>query len=87
VAHGQGRLFVGRAIREVTHCGYTNSELTSAFSALVSWIHTGMRPAGDNILDPRRVASPLFGCRFTDPTRGAHPEFQAPVACPPGSRS
>jgi pimeloyl-ACP methyl ester carboxylesterase len=87
VAHGQGRLFVGRAIREVTHCGYTSSELTSAFSALVSWIHTGKRPAGDAILDPRRVASPLFGCRFTDPTPGAHPEFQAPVSCPAGSRS
>lgn len=85
VAHGQGRLFVGRAIREVTHCGYTASELTSAFAALVSWIHTGKRPAGDNILNPRAVASPTFGCRFTDPTPDAHPEFQAPVACPPGS--
>jgi hypothetical protein len=87
VAHGQGGLFVDRAIREVTHCGYTTSELSSAFSALVSWIHTGKRPAGDNILDPRTVASPLFGCRFTDPTPGAHPEFQAPVSCPASSRS
>ena len=87
VAHGQGRLFVGRAIREVTHCGYTASELSSAFSALVSWIRTGKRAAGDDILDPRRVASPLFGCRFTDPAPGAHPEFQAPVSCPPGNRS
>jgi hypothetical protein len=87
VRHGQGRLFVGRAIREVTHCGYTASELSSAFSALVSWIRTGKRAAGDDILDPRRVASPLFGCRFTDPAPGAHPEFQAPVSCPPGNRS
>jgi hypothetical protein len=53
----------------------------------VSWIHTGKRPAGDNILDPRRVASPLFGCRFTDPAPGAHPQFQAPVSCPPSGRS
>ena len=30
-AHGQGGLFVSRAIREVTHCGYTTSELSSAF--------------------------------------------------------
>ena len=86
VAHGQGGLFAGRAIREVTHCGYTTSELSSAFSALVSWINTGKRPAGDNILDPRTVASPLFGCQFTDPAPGAHPEFQAPVSCPQGSQ-
>ena len=87
VAHGQGGLFVDRAIREVTHCGYTTSELSSAFSALVSWIHTGKRPAGDNILDPRAVASPLFGCRFTDPTPGAHPEFKSAVPCPTSSRN
>ncbi len=87
VAHGQGGLFVGRAIREVTHCGYTNNELSSAFSALVSWIDTGKRPAGDNILDPRAVSSPLFGCRFTDPAPGAHPEFKATAPCPASSRS
>jgi hypothetical protein len=81
VAHGQGGLFVDRAIREVTHCGYTTSELSSAFAALVSWIHTGERPAGDNILDRRTVSSPTFGCRFTDPTPGAHPEFKATVSC------
>ena len=81
VAHGQGGLFVGRAIREVTHCGYTTSELSSAFSALVSWINTGKRPAGDNILNPLAVSSPTFGCRFTDPAPGAHPEFQATVSC------
>ena len=87
VAHRQGGLFVDRAIREVTHCGYTTSELSSAFSALVSWIHTGKRPAGDNILNPAAVSSPTFGCRFTDPTPGAHPEFQASVPCPASSRS
>jgi pimeloyl-ACP methyl ester carboxylesterase len=85
VAQGQGNLFVDRAIREVTHCGYTNNELSAGFSALVSWITTGVRPPGDDILDPRTVASPLFGCRFTDPTPGAHPEFKG-VPCPPSSR-
>ena len=87
VAHGEGDLFVDRAIREVTHCGYTTSELSSAFSALVSWINTGKRPAGDNILNPNTVASRRFGCRFTDPTPGAHPEFKATVPCPPSNRS
>ena len=82
VAHGEGGLFVDRAIREVTHCGYTTSELSSAFSALVSWIHTGKRPAGDDILNPRAVSSPRFGCRFTDQTPGAHPEFKSALPCP-----
>jgi len=82
VAHGEGRLFADRAIREVTHCGYTISELSAGFSALVSWINTGQRPAGDDILDPRAVASPFFGCRFTDPTPGDHPEFKG-LPCPP----
>jgi hypothetical protein len=85
IAHGEGNLFVGRAIREVTHCGYTSSELSAGFSALVKWIDTGVRPAGDSILDPRAVASPLFGCRFTDPTPGVHPEFQG-VPCPASGR-
>ena len=85
VAHGEGGLFVDRAIREVTHCGYTTNELSAGFSALVSWITTGRRPAGDDILDPRAVASPFFGCRFTDPTPGAHPEFKG-LPCPPSSR-
>ena len=85
IAHGEGDLFVSRAIREVTHCGYTTSELSSGFSALVTWIDTGKRPAGDNILSPVAVSSPLFGCRFTDPTPGAHPEFKG-VPCPPQSQ-
>jgi hypothetical protein len=85
VAHHEGGLFVDRAIREVTHCGYTTNELSAGFSALVSWIKTGQRPAGDNILDPAAVASPFFGCRFTDPTPGDHPEFKG-LPCPAGRR-
>ena len=85
IAHGEGGLFVDRAIREVTHCGYTTNELAAGFSALVSWIATGHRPAGDDILDPAVVASPYFGCRFTDPTAGDHPEFKG-LPCPASSR-
>jgi hypothetical protein len=77
-AHGQGDLFVSRAIREVNHCDYNQAELQSAFEGLVNWIHTGQPAAGDRILNPRAVASPKFGCRFTV---GTHLFFQG-EACP-----
>jgi hypothetical protein len=73
--HGQGRLFVSRAIRGVGHCDFTRGELEAGFQDLVSWVRTGHRAAGDAILDPRRVARPDFGCRFTD---RAHAGFPAP---------
>jgi hypothetical protein len=81
-AHRQSRLFVSRAIRGVGHCDFTGAELRQGFADLVSWVRTGRRPGGDPILDPRAVARPTFGCRFTDPTPGAHPGFVAAESCP-----
>ena len=86
VAHGQGGLFVDRAIREVTHCGYTTSELSSAFSALVSWIHTGQRPAGDNILNPQTVASPHVRLPVHRPDSRRPPGVQGPCLLPVDQR-
>ena len=80
--HRQSRLFVSRAIRGVGHCDFTQTELRQGFDDLVSWVRTGKRPAGDPILDPRAVARPTFGCRFTDPTPGSHVGFVAASACP-----
>lgn len=80
--HRQSLLFVSRAIRGVGHCDFTQAELRQGFSDLVSWVRGGARPAGDRVLDPRAVARPTFGCRFTDPTPGTHVGFVAAVACP-----
>lgn len=77
-AHGESKLFVARAIREVGHCDYSTAELSQAFSALVSWVRTGRRAAGDDITNPTVVASAGFGCRFTD---GSHPLYKGPP-CP-----
>ncbi|HEV8556751.1 MAG TPA: hypothetical protein VGR06_10195 [Actinophytocola sp.] len=74
-AHHQSRLFVSRAIRGNAHCGFTQAELQRGFTDLVRWVRTGHRPPGDDILNPRAVARPTFGCRFTD---GDHPEFAGP---------
>jgi hypothetical protein len=78
-AHGQSRLFVSRAIRGVGHCDFTQSELQAGFSDLVKWVRHGDKPAGDRVTDARVVASPNFGCRFTDQTPGTHPGFVAPA--------
>ncbi len=77
-AHGESGLFAARAIRDVRHCHFSTAELSQGFSALVSWVLTGVRPASDDITNPKVVDSPTFGCHFTD---GAHPLFQGPP-CP-----
>jgi hypothetical protein len=74
--HGRSRLFVSRAIRAVGHCDFTLGEMRQGFDDLVSWVSTGHRPAGDNILDRGKVAEATFGCRFTQSTRPGY------TACP-----
>jgi pimeloyl-ACP methyl ester carboxylesterase len=69
LANGRSRLFVSRAIRDVTHCGFTQAELSRGFDDLVTWVERGHRPQGDAILDRRAVASATFGCRFTSAVR------------------
>jgi hypothetical protein len=68
-ANGKSHLLVQRAIRGVNHCNFTPAELSGAFLDLVSWVETGVKPAGDDFLDPNEVADPSFGCTFTN---GAH---------------
>lgn len=83
--HRQANLFVDRAIRGTGHCEFTGNELAAGFSALVNWVHTGQKPAGDRILDQSAVENGNFGCRFTDRTQGAHVFFGPP--CPPARNS
>lgn len=79
--HGQSSLFVSRAIRGTGHCEFTTNELAAGFSDLVDWVHNGQQPAGDDVLKQSNVERGTFGCRFTDPTKGAH-TFFGPVPCP-----
>ena len=65
-ANGKSDLLVQRAIRGVSHCGFTGNELALAFIDLVGWVEFGVKPDGDNWLDPDEVANPSFGCNFTD---------------------
>lgn len=76
---GNSDLLVQRAIRGVNHCGFTPAEFSSAFLDLVNWVENGVKPLGDDWLDPAAVADPAFGCTFTDPTPGGH---IMPAPCP-----
>ena len=65
-ANGKRDLLVQRAIRGVLHCDFTPTEFSLAFIDLVAWLETGVKPAGDDFLDPAAVADPEFGCAFSD---------------------
>jgi hypothetical protein len=65
-AQGNAGLLVSRAIRDVLHCGFTQEEQQRAFDDLVAWVETGVRPEGDDILNPGAVAAADFGCAFTE---------------------
>ncbi|MDI6100998.1 prolyl oligopeptidase family serine peptidase [Actinoplanes sp. NEAU-A12] len=76
--NGRSHLFVSRAVRDVSHCGFTQPELRRAFDDLTTWTDRGRRPGGDAILSRHTVADPNFGCRFTVGVRPAY------APCPAG---
>lgn len=63
--NGRGRLLVQRAIRATEHCEFSPTEVGAAWDDLVGWVRHDRKPAGDR-LDPRSVAAPDYGCRFSD---------------------
>jgi pimeloyl-ACP methyl ester carboxylesterase len=70
IAEGASDRLVTRAIRDHNHCGFAVPEESAAFAALVNWVETGVKPAGDDILTPATVADPKFGCQFSVPGHG-----------------
>ncbi|WP_292935888.1 alpha/beta hydrolase [Noviherbaspirillum sp.] len=69
-AAGNGGWLVQRAIRAPSHCDFTVQEQVDAFSAMVAWAESGVKPAGDDVLTAATVASPTYGCTFTKNTGG-----------------
>ena len=69
---GKSDLLVQRAIRGVSHCGFTSGEMIEGMSDLIAWAETGVRPEGDVVLDPAVVASENYGCAFTRSDDGGH---------------
>ena len=86
-AHNASNLLVQRATRDFGHCAFTGPELVTTFVDLVRWVETGVKPAGDAVLDAAAVADPAFGCTYTDkasPRLWDQPGlgFLKPPACP-----
>ncbi len=76
-AEGASDRLVTRAIRDHGHCGFAVQEEERAFADLVSWVEDGVKPAGDDILDPATVAAASFGCQFSLPGHAGY------APCPP----
>jgi len=87
-AKGWSHNLVQRATRDYGHRAITPTDLVQSFNALTDWVKGGVKPAGDNVLDPAEEAAPDFGCKWTDKvTRrqwGTVPAlaFVKPPACP-----
>jgi acetyl esterase/lipase len=79
-ANGAGNLVVQRAIRGATHCDFTQAEMAKGFTDLVAWVKQGVKPAGDDVLTASVVASPTYGCTFTNNTIGPDESTSPPVA-------
>lgn len=62
-AHGRGDLLVQRAVRDVGHCTFSDSEWVQSFSDLFAWVQTGDRPAGEDLVAD--ISSPTLGCTWT----------------------
>ena len=79
--HGRSQLLVQRAIRAANHCEFSPNEAGQAWDDLTAWVHTGQRPAGDDVTNSTAVAQPDFGCQFTDRTirTGTRPLY---TTCP-----
>jgi hypothetical protein len=91
-AAGTADRLVQRAMRGVGHCDFTLAEEEEAFDAMTTWVRSGRKPRGDEVLDAATVAAPTYGCRFSRAPR----EEDAPLvkslrsrlpACPAGSAS
>ncbi len=77
--HEASDLLVQRAIRDLGHCAFTGEELVDGFAELANWVRNGVKPDGDDVLNPTAVADPNFGCAFTSTDR----TYPPPLAIPP----
>lgn len=81
IANGLGDNLVQRAIRDVGHCTFTAGEFVQSYIDLFTWVETGVKPAGDDLVND--ISSPTLGCEFTIPGAGESGFRFALEPCPP----
>ena len=69
VAAGRESLLAQRIYRIAGHCGFSQPEMIKSFDDLTAWVHTGTRPAGDEVYGDLSNA----GMTFTNPLRPNDP--------------
>jgi len=79
---GRSDLLVQRATRALGHCEFSAQELIRTFDDLVLWVNEGIKPDGDDVLDPATVSSPLYGCNYTEGSTGQTPDILRTGFCP-----
>jgi pimeloyl-ACP methyl ester carboxylesterase len=57
------KFLVQRAIRDVGHCTFTSAEWQQSYNDLFSWVETGVKPAGEDLVND--ISSPSLGCEWT----------------------
>ncbi|MFK8048052.1 MAG: hypothetical protein AB8B81_06450 [Halioglobus sp.] len=80
-SRNRSNYLVSRATRAISHCEFSREELVRTFDDLVLWVNDGVKPVGDDILDPEVVADPFFGCQFTEGLSGVTPEALRSATC------
>ncbi|MFK8054266.1 MAG: alpha/beta hydrolase [Woeseiaceae bacterium] len=80
--YGRSDLLVQRATRAIGHCEFSPDELVRNFEDLVLWVNEGVKPAGDDVLDPAVVANPAYGCTYTAGSTGQTPDILRTGLCP-----
>jgi fermentation-respiration switch protein FrsA (DUF1100 family) len=79
VKAGREQWLVQRLMRIPGHCGFSRAEQARAFDDLVTWVRSGQRPDGDEVLGDLSNA----GLKFTDPKRPGDPGTRNLAFVPP----
>lgn len=58
------------------HCTFTDAEWRQSFGDLFTWVETGARPDGDDLVAD--IGDPLLGCDWTIGAGGIRAFFPCP---------
>jgi pimeloyl-ACP methyl ester carboxylesterase len=62
-ANGASDLLVQRAVRDVGHCTFSDTEWETSYTDLFDWVTTGVAPAGEDLI--AGISDPGLGCAWT----------------------